>query len=1166
MTSSGRRFWLALASFAVVASVIVQGGARMSSVATRQSTSAPAQPELLVQSSHSELVTRLVFSPDSNYLATASVDGTVKLWDLKLGRLVRTLPISQYWVHSVAFSPDGRLLAVGAGDHTVTIWDVLSWTIQHTLRGHAHAVVSVVFSPDGALLATASRVDANDAVSPPVAIWDVRSGQRLRTLNAGRNVRSVGFVDASQLLTVDGLTMTVWNVSTGLQIRQVTQASFNANDVAVSPVGPFVAMTGYRYVTATNGIGALAVWDVRKETAEVVLDRDALPLAAVPARRAYVLVYRDRIERRHLDEGLTTAPAPPRWSPPFAVSNSADRIAGFASDGSVCVQALTPGATSPMCLSSRFEAVRQVAFSGKGDRLAVGLQSGALHVIDLVRGQPRAQRQKHVRAIESLQFDASGSRLLAASGDAVSAWDIATNSVVIDPESRANQAVKGGSIGATSPIRSIPAREEISPRVVPSAPRNLSIEGSPVFRSIFNAAIAPDGSVAAIGGYKHFVQLWDLRTGATSMLYESSGPGVTAMGFSPDSKRLVTGDEVGALAIFDVDRRVRTAATSNHRRIVSSVAFSPTTAGEFASVAIDGSLLVSSVGSQQPAREILAHETAVHSMAYTPDGKRLVTGAANGEIRIWSVPDLKRLASANAQSSAVNTVAVSPDGRLIVTGGEDATVTFRRADTLQPLVTLVLFDTREWLAFTPEGFFDGTERAWQRVAFRFPQNPETVYEPEQFFNVFFEPGLLSMLTREAVSLPEILRRNGSPRAASDLEQLRRSALPSVSIRPMSKPGGRQTTVEVSVTDQGSGMQDLRVFRNRSLVYSATGALPPQGVTKSFRVQVPVTVVAGENEITAYAFNRDNVRTKEAQVIARGPAEARPGRVFVLGVGINRYASGRNLTYAETDVRTALESLQARSMAGSPVQAVPLSDESATVSNIKQALRRLSGGDRQARAPASFDRFQRSQPEDSVIIYFAGHGIVDGDRYYVLTHEYIPSPDGRVVEGAAGTISDRELEGLLRGIDASRILLVLDSCFSGKLLDADETRPGPWNQRGLAQLAYEKGMYLVAAAQSYETAAEVSQLGHGLLTYALIREGLERFTADRDPRDGAMSVAEWVDFAAETVGTMSAAGLTSTGSTVSTPRLIGRKRPTSLQHARAFSPRDAYEQPWIVSRR
>src|SRR6266542_2079306 len=57
--------------------------------------------------------------------------------------------------------------------------------------------------------------------------------------------------------------------------------------------------------------------------------------------------------------------------------------------------------------------------------------------------------------------------------------------------------------------------------------------------------------------------------------------------------------------------------------------------------------------------------------------------------------------------------------------------------------------------------------------------------------------------------------------------------------------------------------------------------------------------------------------------------------------------------------------------------------------------------------------------------------------------------------------------------------------------------------------YEKGMYILTAAQSYQAAQEASQLGHGLLTYALVEEGLKQAAADSDPKDGEVWVREWL---------------------------------------------------------
>jgi hypothetical protein len=76
-----------------------------------------------------------------------------------------------------------------------------------------------------------------------------------------------------------------------------------------------------------------------------------------------------------------------------------------------------------------------------------------------------------------------------------------------------------------------------------------------------------------------------------------------------------------------------------------------------------------------------------------------------------------------------------------------------------------------------------------------------------------------------------------------------------------------------------------------------------------------------------------------------------------------------------------------------------------------------------------------------------------------------------------------------------------------------------NSKGLAQLAYEKGMYVLTAAQGFQAAHEASILGHGLLTFALVEEGLKKPVADADPRDHQIDVREWLDYATRRVPQM-----------------------------------------------
>ncbi|KAL6888857.1 hypothetical protein ACP4OV_009883 [Aristida adscensionis] len=106
---------------------------------------------------HQKLVNHVYFSPDGQWLASASFDKSVKLWNGITGKFVAAFRGHVADVYQISWSADSRLLLSGSKDSTLKVWDIRTHKLKQDLPGHADEVYAVDWSPDGEKVASGGK-------------------------------------------------------------------------------------------------------------------------------------------------------------------------------------------------------------------------------------------------------------------------------------------------------------------------------------------------------------------------------------------------------------------------------------------------------------------------------------------------------------------------------------------------------------------------------------------------------------------------------------------------------------------------------------------------------------------------------------------------------------------------------------------------------------------------------------------------------------------------------------------------------------------------------------------------------------------------------------------------------------------------------------------------
>ena len=985
-------------------------------------------PEFVFNVGHADFIDSVCYSPDGKYIASGSDDKTVKIWEVETGRELRTLGGHSYDVNSVCYSPDGKYIASSSRD-SIKLWEVATGECIKTLSGN-NDNYSLCYSPDGKYIASSSR--------DSIKLWEVTTGECIKTFEGHTGfIESICYSPNGKYIVSGSWDKTIklWDVASGECIKAFAGHTDRINAVCYSPNG--------KYIVSGSEDKTIKLWEAATGECIKTLSGHTSPVYAV----AYSL------------DGKTVA------------SGSFDHIIKIwkVATGE-CVKTLK----AKMVVTS-------LSYSPDGAYLASSFWDNEIKLWDIATEECIKTFGGHTNSIYSVCYSPNGKYLATGSADGVKLWNVTTGEHVkkLAGQDDVVYSSDGKYVASSSSSKVVNLSEVATGECI------KRFEGHT--DTIYSVAYSPDGKYIASGSKDKTIKLWKVATGECVKTFEGHTDTVYSVAYSPDGKYVASASEDETINIWEVASGKCIKTLIGHTSYVMSIAYSPN--GKYiASGSLDYTIKLWEIASGNCVKTLEGHTGPVEYVSYSRDGTYLASGSWDRTIKLWKVATGECIKTLAGHTDLVNSVCYSPDGNRITSVSYDQTIKFWDASTGALLATTFnLKEGEEWLTYTPEGFFAGSEWATKNLV-HIVDGMKTV-GIDQMYDSLYRPDLVSAkLSGEDIS-PYAQKVNFA-------SLMQTGSAPVVTfLSPEDEVKDRDVTIEFAIQNTGGGIGEVNLLLNGKNIRLAEKASSKTGETVHF--SHTITLQNGKNTVELYAKNEaGKVESLHVSKTLNWQGSVKKPNLYIFTVAINKYRDRRlQLKYAVPDAEFILKgfSSQKKSLYQN-IFTHHLFDDNVTRDGLKSSFEKL--GD-------------EVQADDVFVFYIAGHGITydeDGDYYYLPSNFRFTNSEAIQQQG----ISKNDLTRYLSLIKAGKTLMLMDTCNAGSFL-GNNTR-GLSEQTAIDRLSRSTGHATIVASSDDQVAMEGYE-GHGIFTYILV-EGL-RGKADTDG-DGFITLQELSAYTEEEV--------------------------------------------------